>query len=39
MALKKVYKRSVDLTRTIKKELKLMREVPKKIMNKYFYRS
>lgn len=27
VALKKVYKRSVDLTRTIKKELKLMREV------------
>lgn len=27
MALKKVHKRSIDLTRSIKKELKLMREV------------
>lgn len=27
MALKKIYKRSIDLTRSIKKELKLMREV------------
>jgi hypothetical protein len=27
VALKKVHKRSIDLTRSIKKELKLMREV------------
>lgn len=33
MALKKVRKRSIDLTRNIKKELKLMREVSVRILN------